>query len=155
MRFKHTLAACATAMAALLVPLAATPAAAATPTTGDSVEATDFSFSGSFEIGWRVGPNKLDPVKITLRDQATDGYAIGARLITGGENGKIVWRMRTIPTGQDTASWTTYAAPGGWINYAYFEVCKVKVSNGAVSYCHTTRVMNNPISDDDNVKFPG
>ncbi|MFE5481149.1 hypothetical protein [Streptomyces sp. NPDC056527] len=154
MRFKHTLAAaCATAVAALIVPLAATPAAAAVPTTGDSVTAGDFSFSGSFEIGWRA--DKLDPVKITLRDQRTDGYAVGARLVTGGANGKITWRMRTIPSGQDTASWTTYAAPGGWISYAYFEVCKVNVSNGAVSYCHTTRVMNNPISDEDNVPFPG
>lgn len=153
MRFKHAMAACSVAVAALLVPLAATPAAAATPTTGDSVQATDYSYYGSFEIGWRV--DKLDPVKITLKDTKTDGYAVGARLITNGQNGKIVWRMRTIPSGQDTASWTTYAAPGGWISSAYFEICKVKVSTGALSYCDTTRVMHNPISDENNVPFPG
>lgn len=108
----------------------ATPAAAAPPTTYASVRATDRSFSGSVSIGWRLRPYSLDPVTISVQDDAPDGYAIGARLITNGDNGHIAWRLRTIPSGQDTATWTTYAEPGGYISNAYIEVCKIKVSTG-------------------------
>ncbi|MEU4348102.1 hypothetical protein [Streptomyces sp. NPDC023838] len=148
MRLKHTLAAgAAAALAALLVPLAATPAAAATPTTSDTVTATDWTFEGHMDIGWRIRPYSLDPINISLKDTASDGYAIGARLITNGDNGRIVWRMRTIPSGQATASWTTYASPGGYISSAYFEVCKIKVSTGVISYCQSSSVMSAPFDD--------
>ncbi|MFI8289551.1 hypothetical protein EAO71_33895 [Streptomyces sp. ms191] len=147
MRFKYTVATCAAALAAVFGPLAATPAAAAPLTTSDSVTATDFSYYGRMDIGWRVRPNRLDPINITLKDTATDGYAIGIRLITNGENGRIEWRMRTIPTGKDTATWTTYAAPGGYISLAYFEVCKIKVSTGVVTTCHASSVMHAPFDD--------
>ncbi|WP_277436369.1 hypothetical protein [Streptomyces sp. SPB162] len=114
MRFQYTVAACAAALAVLIVPLAATPAAAALPTTSDTV--TEHEFSGHMDIGWRVQPYRLDPIQITLKDTATDGYSIGIRLVTYGENGKIIWKLRTIPAGQDTAYWTTYAEPGGYIS---------------------------------------
>ncbi|MCZ4119684.1 hypothetical protein [Streptomyces sp. H39-S7] len=153
MRFQHTILAGAAALAALIVPLAATPAAAAVPTTSDTV--TENSFSGHMDIGWRISPYRLDPIHITLKDTAADGYAIGTRLVTYGENGKIVWKMRTIPTGQDTAAWTTYAAPGGYINYAYFQVCKIKVSTGVISYCHDSNVMNAPFDDSSMSRFQG
>lgn len=153
MRFQHTIMAGAAALAALIVPLAATPAAAATPTTSDTVG--DNSFSGRMDIGWRIQPYRLDPIQITLKDTATDGYAIGTRLITYGENGQIIWKMRTIPSGQDTATWTTYAAPGGYINYAYFEVCKIKVSSGVIASCWSSKVMNAPFDDSSVSHFQG
>ncbi|MFI1177209.1 hypothetical protein [Streptomyces melanogenes] len=148
MRFKHALATfTSVALAAVIVPAVATPAAAAPPTTYASVRATDWSFSGSVSIGWRLRPYSLDPVTISVQDDAPDGYAIGARLITNGENGHIVWRMRTIPSGQDTATWTTYATPGGYINNAYIEVCKIKVSTGAIAFCQSSDVMSAPFDD--------
>ncbi|MFF8274622.1 hypothetical protein ACF05T_00690 [Streptomyces lateritius] len=146
MRFKHAVAACAAALAALLVPLTATPAAAATPTTSDTVTATDWSYEGRVDIGWR-SPTKLDPITIRATDMRTDGYTVGIRLITNGENGRIVWRMRTVPTGQNTATWTTYAAPGGHISYAYFEVCQIKASTGVIWSCGASKVMHAPFDD--------
>ncbi|OAR22563.1 hypothetical protein A8W25_23380 [Streptomyces sp. ERV7] len=148
MRLKHALATCTTVvLAALLVPAAASPAAAAPPTTYASVRATDWSYAGSVSIGWRIRPYSLDPVTISIQDTATDGYAIGARLVTNGDNGHIVWRMRTIPSGQDTATWTTYATPGGYINNAYIEVCKIKVSTGVIASCESSSVMSAPFDD--------
>ncbi|MDX2591396.1 MULTISPECIES: hypothetical protein [Streptomyces] len=148
MRLKHTLAAsAAVALAAVLVPAAATPAAAAPLTTSASVRATDYSYSGRVDIGWRLRPYSLDPVTIHVEDTATDGYAIGARLVTNGDNGHIVWRLRTIPSGQDTATWTTYASPGGYIDNAYIEVCKIRVSTGVISSCESSSVMNAPFDD--------
>ncbi|GAA0588902.1 hypothetical protein [Streptomyces crystallinus] len=148
MRLKHALAACTTvALAAVVVPAAATPAAAAPLTTSSSLRATDYSFAGSVSLGWRISPYRLDPVTISVQDTSPDGYAIGARLVTNGANGHIVWRMRTIPTGQDTATWTTYAEPGGYIDNAYIEVCKIKVSTGVIAYCQASDVMSAPFDD--------
>ncbi|WHM40910.1 hypothetical protein [Streptomyces sp. BPTC-684] len=111
------------------------------------MSATDFSFSGREDIGWRLRSYSLDPVKITIHDTAPDGYAIGARLVTNGDNGHIVWRLRTIPSGQETATWTTYATPGGYISNAYIEVRKIKVSTGVISYCQSSSVMSAPFDD--------
>ncbi|PKV82860.1 hypothetical protein [Streptomyces sp. TLI_146] len=55
--------------------------------------------------------------------------------------------MRTILSGQDTATWTTYAAPGGYIGNAYIEVCKIKVSTGAIAFCQSSGVMGAPFDD--------
>ncbi|MEV6549790.1 hypothetical protein AB0M57_13930 [Streptomyces sp. NPDC051597] len=148
MRFKHTFAAsAAVALAAVIVPAAATPAVAAPPTTSASVSGSDHTFAGSVSIGWRLQPYRLDPVTISIEDDRVDGYAIGARLITNGQNGHIVWRMRTIPSGQDTATWTTYAEPGGYINNAYIEVCKINASTGDIAFCQSSEVMDNPFDD--------
>ncbi|MFI1645387.1 hypothetical protein ACH4XT_00355 [Streptomyces avidinii] len=59
-------------------------------------------------IGWRLNPYRLDPIQITAQDRATDGYVVGIRLITNGENGHKVWTMRTVPSGQTSASWSMH-----------------------------------------------
>jgi hypothetical protein len=58
--------------------------------------------------------------------------------------------MRTVPTGQNTATWTTYAAPGGYIGYAYFEVCQIRANTGVIWSCGVSNVMHNPFDDSSN-----
>ncbi|WP_369149079.1 hypothetical protein [Streptomyces sp. R44] len=143
MRFKSSLVASAAALAAVVTPLLASPAAAASGT--EQTVSTNWYY-GRMVIGWRINPYRLDPIQITAEDRATDGYVIGIRLITNGEAGHKVWKMRTVPTGQTSASWSTYLE-AGWIDNAYFEVCKIGASSGAIASCEASGVMNNPFDD--------
>ncbi|MGW8766090.1 hypothetical protein ACWGN5_26745 [Streptomyces sp. NPDC055815] len=142
MRFKSSLVASA-ALAAVVTPLLASPAAAAS---GTEQTVSTNSYYGRMVIGWRINPYRLDPIQITAQDRATDGYVVGIRLITNGEAGHKVWKMRTVPSGQTSASWSTYLE-AGWIDNAYFEVCKIGASSGAIASCEASGVMNNPFDD--------
>ncbi|MFD0121719.1 MULTISPECIES: hypothetical protein [Streptomyces] len=103
MRLRSSLVATAAALATIVVPLLAGPAAAAS-------------------------------------------YVIGIRLITNGAAGHKVWAMRTVPSGRTTASWSTYLQ-AGWIDNAYFEVCKIGATSGVIARCESSSVMNNPFDD--------
>ncbi|MFF4421802.1 hypothetical protein ACFY04_13600 [Streptomyces sp. NPDC001549] len=35
----------------------------------------------------------------------------------------------------------------GWIDNAYFEVCKIGASSGVIASCEASGVMNNPFDD--------
>ncbi|MCX4779323.1 hypothetical protein [Streptomyces sp. NBC_01264] len=144
MRLKSSLVASAAALATVITPLVATPAAAAPLTTSDWVSAPPYY--GSMSIGWRVSPLRLDPIKIVAEDHLTDGYTIGIRLVTWGEAGKRTWTMRTVPAGQTHAEWTTYL-DAGWIEQAMFQVCKIN-ARGVIASCEESRIMHNPINDD-------
>ncbi|MFD9613914.1 hypothetical protein ACFWWS_31605 [Streptomyces sp. NPDC059083] len=143
MRFKSSLVASAAALAAVATPLLASPAAAAS---GTEQSVSTNSYYGRMVIGWRINPYRLDPIQIIAEDRATDGYVVGIRLITNGESGHKVWKMRTVPSGQTSASWTTYLE-AGWIDNAYFEVCKIGASSGVIASCEASGVMNNPFDD--------
>ncbi|MCY0934811.1 hypothetical protein [Streptomyces sp. H34-S4] len=143
MRLKSSLVVTAAALATLVTPLLASPAAAAGGTE-ETVSAN--AYYGRMVIGWRINPYRLDPIQIIAQDRATDGYVVGIRLVTNGEVGHKVWSMRTVPSGQTSASWSTYLE-AGWIDNAYFEVCKIKASNGAIASCDASRVMYNPFDD--------
>lgn len=144
LRLKTSLVATASALAAVLTPLLASPAAAAAYATEETVSTN--SYYGRMTIGWRINPYRLDPIQITAQDRATDGYKIGIRLVTNGASGHRVWSMRTVPTGQTSASWSTYLE-AGWIDNAYFEVCKIGASSGVIAGCDASRVMVNPFDD--------
>ncbi|MDD9377238.1 hypothetical protein M8Z33_11230 [Streptomyces sp. ZAF1911] len=144
MRLKSSLVATAAALATIITPLIASPAAAATPGTLETVSAN--AYYGQMGIGWRIRPFRLDPINIVATDRATDGYIVGIRLITYGELGKKVWKMRTVPSGQTTGSWTTYL-DAGYVEYALFQVCKISASNGAIASCEESRTMYNPFDD--------
>ncbi|MCM2417116.1 hypothetical protein [Streptomyces sp. RKAG293] len=62
---------------------------------------------------------------------------------------------RPDPAARDAATWTAYAAPGGYINYACFDVCKIKVSTGVISSCCSSKVMNAPFDDSSMSHFQG
>ncbi len=143
MRLKSSLVATAAALATLLTPLLASPAAAAS---GTEATVSTNSYYGRMVIGWRLNPYRLEPIQIVAQDRATDGYVVGVRLITNGEKGHKVWAMRTVPSGQTSASWSTYLQ-AGWIDNAYFEVCKIGASSGAIASCESSSVMNNPFDD--------
>ncbi|MEU0404100.1 hypothetical protein ABZ318_28505 [Streptomyces sp. NPDC006197] len=142
MRLKSSLVAAA-ALATVITPLLASPAAAAS---GTEATVSANSYYGRMVIGWGINPYRLDPIQIFAQDRATDGYVVGIRLITNGESGHKVWSMRTVPSGQTSASWSTYLQ-AGWIDNAYFEVCKIGASSGAIASCEASAVMNNPFDD--------
>ncbi|WP_327739420.1 hypothetical protein OG749_41895 [Streptomyces nojiriensis] len=143
MRRKTSLVATAAALATVVTPLLASPAAAASGTE-DTVSTN--SYYGRMVIGWGINPYRLDPIRITAQDRATDGYVVGIRLVTNGEAGHKVWKMRTVPSGQTSASWTT-SLQAGWIDNAYFEVCKIGAGSGVIASCEASGVMNNPFDD--------
>ncbi|WP_328960901.1 hypothetical protein [Streptomyces virginiae] len=143
MRLKSSLVATAAALATIVVPLLASPAAAAS---GTEATVSTNSYYGRMVIDWGLNPYRLDPIQITAQDRATDGYVIGIRLITNGEAGHKVWSMRTVPSGQTSASWSTYLQ-AGWIDNAYFEVCKIGAGSGVIARCESSAVMNNPFDD--------
>ncbi|WP_404961833.1 hypothetical protein [Streptomyces sp. 147326] len=143
MRLKSSLVATAAALATVVIPLLASPAAAAS---GTEETVSTNSYYGRMVIGWRINPYRLDPIQIIVQDRATDGYVVGIRLITNGESGHKVWKMRTVPSGQTSASWSTYLE-AGWIDNAYFEVCKIGASSGVIASCEASGVMNNPFDD--------
>ncbi|MFD9478738.1 MULTISPECIES: hypothetical protein [Streptomyces] len=143
MRLKSSLVATAAALATVVTPLLASPAAAAS---GTQETVSTNSYYGRMVIGWGINPYRLDPIQITAQDRATDGYVVGIRLITNGEAGHKVWKMRTVPSGQTSASWTTHLE-AGWIDNAYFEVCKIGASSGVIASCESSGVMNNPFDD--------
>ncbi|MER7823406.1 hypothetical protein ABTX85_12685 [Streptomyces sp. NPDC096097] len=143
MRLKSSLVATAAALATIIVPLLASPAAAAS---GTEATVSTNAYYGRMVIGWGLNPYRLDPIQIVAQDRATDGYVIGIRLITNGESGHKVWSMRTVPSGQTTASWSTYLQ-AGWIDNAYFEVCKIGASSGVIARCESSSVMHNPFDD--------
>ncbi|MCX5406293.1 hypothetical protein OHA37_20765 [Streptomyces sp. NBC_00335] len=144
MRLKSSLVATAAALAAILTPLVASPAAAAGTVSDESISTN--AYYGRAVIQWRINPYRLDPIALIAEDRATDGYVIGIRLVTGGEIGNRTWAMRTVPTGQTRAEWRTYLE-AGWIDYAYFQVCKIKAGSGAIASCHDSKVMHNPFDD--------
>ncbi|MFE9933018.1 hypothetical protein [Streptomyces sp. NPDC005533] len=143
MRLKSSLVATAAALATVVIPLIASPAAAAS---GTEATVSANSYYGRMVIGWGINPYRLDPIQIVAQDRATDGYVVGIRLITNGASGHRVWSMRTVPSGQTTASWSTYLE-AGWIDNAYFEVCKIGASSGVIATCEASSVMNNPFDD--------
>ncbi|MEV7612085.1 hypothetical protein [Streptomyces sp. NPDC089799] len=143
MRLKSSLVATAAALATVMIPLVASPAAAAS---GTEQWVSTNSYYGRMVLNWRVNPYRLDPIQITAQDRATDGYVVGIRLVTNGESGHRVWKMRTVPSGQTTASWTT-SLEAGWIDNAYFEVCKIGASSGVIASCEASTVMVNPFDD--------
>ncbi|WP_030713112.1 hypothetical protein [Streptomyces sp. NRRL F-2580] len=143
MRLKSSLVATAAALATVVIPLIASPAAAAS---GTEQTVSTNSYYGRMVIGWRINPYRLDPIQIVAQDRATDGYVVGIRLITNGASGHKVWSMRTVPSGQTSASWSTYLE-AGWIDNAYFEVCKIGASSGVIASCEASGVMNNPFDD--------
>ncbi|MDX3536834.1 hypothetical protein PV721_21135 [Streptomyces sp. MB09-01] len=143
MRLKSSLVATAAALATVVIPLIASPAAAAS---GTEETVSTNSYYGRMVIGWRINPYRLDPIQIVAQDRASDGYVVGIRLITNGESGHKVWKMRTVPSGQTSASWSTYLE-AGWIDNAYFEVCKIGASSGVIASCEASGVMNNPFDD--------
>lgn len=143
MRTKISLVATAAALATVVTPLLASPAAAASRTE-QSVSTN--SYYGRMVLSWGINPYRLDPIQITAEDRATDGYVVGIRLVTNGASGHRVWKMRTVPSGQTTASWTT-SLEAGWIDNAYFEVCKIGASSGVIASCESSSVMNNPFDD--------
>ncbi|MGW1773655.1 hypothetical protein [Streptomyces sp. NPDC002104] len=144
MRFKTGLVVTAAALATLLTPLIASPAAAGNLVSDESISTN--AYYGRMAWQWRINPYRLDPIAVIAEDRATDGYRIGIRLVTGGELGKKTWSMRIVPTGQTHAEWQTYLE-AGWIDYAYFQVCKINASSGAVASCHDSKVMQNPFDD--------
>ncbi|MFB7176808.1 hypothetical protein ACFCYI_03745 [Streptomyces sp. NPDC056257] len=143
MRLKSSLVATAAALATVVIPLVASPAAAASGT--EATVSTNWYY-GRMVIGWRINPYRLDPIQIVAQDRATDGYVVGIRLVTNGASGHKVWSMRTVPSGQTTASWSTYLE-AGWIDNAYFEVCQIGASSGVIARCESSSVMNNPFDD--------
>ncbi|MFB6522213.1 hypothetical protein [Streptomyces sp. NPDC056401] len=144
MRLKSSLVATAAALATIITPLIASPAAAAGQITEERVY--NNAYYGQMTIGWKINPYRLDPIAITAEDHVTDGYVIGIRLVTSGEAGTKVWKMRTVPTGQTHAEWSTYLE-AGWVDWAYFQVCKIRASNGVIASCEDSRVMGNPFDD--------
>ncbi|MCM2430661.1 hypothetical protein [Streptomyces sp. RKAG337] len=62
---------------------------------------------------------------------------------------------RPAVAARDTATWTTYAAPGGCINHACCEICKIKVSTGVISSCWSSKVMNARFDDSSMSHFQG
>ncbi|CAM5340877.1 hypothetical protein [Streptomyces avidinii] len=143
MRLKSSLVATAAALATVVTPLIASPAAAAS---GTEATVSTNSYYGRMAIGWRLNPYRLDPIQITAQDRATDGYVVGIRLITNGENGHKVWSMRTVPSGRTSASWSTHLQ-AGWIDNAYFEVCKIGAGSGVIASCESSAVTHNPFDD--------
>ncbi|MFD6911354.1 hypothetical protein [Streptomyces virginiae] len=143
MRLRSSLVATAAALATIVVPLLAGPAAAAS---GTEATVSTNSYYGRMVIGWGINPYRLDPIQIVAQDRATDGYVIDIRLITNGAAGHKVWAMRTVPSGRTTASWSTYLQ-AGWIDNAYFEVCKIGATSGVIARCESSSVMNNPFDD--------
>ncbi|MFF3216542.1 hypothetical protein ACFYYB_38720 [Streptomyces sp. NPDC002886] len=144
MRLKTGLVATAAALSTLLVPLIASPAAAGNLVSDESISTN--AYYGRMAWQWRINPYRLDPIAIIAEDRATDGYVIGIRLVTSGESGNRTWAMRTVPTGQTHYEWRTYLE-AGWIDHAYFQVCKIKATTGAIASCHDSKVMQNPFDD--------
>lgn len=144
LRLKSSLVATAAALATVLTPLLASPAAAAGHATDQSVSSN--AYYGRMVIGWQMRPYRLDPIHIIAEDHLTDGYVIGIRLVTSGAAGNKVWKMRTVPSGQTSAQWTTYL-DAGWVDHAYFQVCKIGATSGVIASCRDSRVMLNPFDD--------
>ncbi|WP_424213354.1 hypothetical protein ACN20G_15420 [Streptomyces sp. BI20] len=136
MRIKTGLVAAAAALATLLTPLAAGPAAAAGQITEATVE--DPAFYGRVVLGWRY--DGIDPILITAQDRKTDGFAIGIRLVINDGNGQL----RVIPSGKASAEWRTYLRQSN-VYSVYFRVCKIRVANDNIEDCYSSRVMENPI----------
>ncbi|MFD6887394.1 hypothetical protein [Streptomyces sp. NPDC059957] len=143
MRLKNSLVAGGAALATVITTLIATPAAAAPA--GTLTDVSSSAYYGKVGIGWRINPFRLDPINIVAKDLRTDGYTIGIRLVTWGELGKKTWKMRTVPSGQTQAQWSTYL-DAGWIDQALFQICKIN-SYGDIVSCEESSVMHNPLDD--------
>jgi hypothetical protein len=103
------------ALAAVLVPLAASPAAAA----GASASC---SITGSASWTW-VSRTKISPLSINVKDTLADGYHPAVRLVT--YNGSTVksWTWRHVYGGAGSSeTWNTYAEDSTGIKHAGVEV---------------------------------
>lgn len=144
MRLKHVLATSVASLVAVLAPVAATPAAAAGNTTSATFS-TNWGW-GQVQAGWRLNPYKLDPVQLRLKDQFADGYAVAIRLVTVDAAGTHNWKYRVLSAGAgSSATWTTYADTGHYVDQAYIQVCKVR--GGVYSSCGRSAVMTPPFDD--------
>lgn len=99
------------AAAAAFVPLAASPAAAAT---GSMCDAT--GVRGSWWGQWE-SPQKLDPLSLYVKDYKADSHHVGVRLQTENKNGTWkTWSWHEVYGGNGAEqTWDTHAYDSDWI----------------------------------------
>ncbi|MER6180773.1 hypothetical protein [Streptomyces sp. NPDC001652] len=114
-----------TGLAALAVPMAATPAAAAEysnsctvvrATTGGGIANVAYAH---VDADWSTR-NKMDPVVLLARDNEADGHHVAVRLVTWQADGEVkYWTWRHYYGGNGGQDyWTTSASDSQGIKYA-------------------------------------
>ncbi|MFJ5774834.1 hypothetical protein [Streptomyces sp. NPDC093094] len=106
------------ALAAVLVPLAASPAAAA----GASASCSVTGGTGSASWTW-ASRTKLNPLSITVKDTKADGYHPAVRLVTYTGSTVKTWSWHHVYGGSGASeTWNTYAEDTRGIKHAGVEV---------------------------------
>ncbi|WP_406732046.1 hypothetical protein [Streptomyces sp. NBC_01794] len=134
------------AVAALAIPITATPASAASYEQACFVPGgfgDVFSAKGSGSWDW-AGKYDLKPVEMSLTDMASDGHHVAIRLVTkraNGSNTGWTWRHNYDGKGR-TITYGTYAHDAAGILGGYFEVATYEGST-QLNSC-TTNYAKNP-----------
>ncbi|MFI7005836.1 hypothetical protein [Streptomyces sp. NPDC050145] len=115
MNTRKTGAFVAGALAAVLIPLAASPAAAA----GASKSCSVTGASGTGSWTW-AGRTKLDPLKLKGKDTKADGYHPAIRLVTYTGSKVKLWPWHHVSGSAET--WNTSAHDTRGIKHAGVEV---------------------------------
>ncbi|MFD6416573.1 hypothetical protein [Streptomyces sp. NPDC060194] len=152
MRRRFTVGLGAAAAALLTVTLGVGPASASTVTDTSVSQNWGYAYA---KTQWRLNPYRLDPVYLEVKDKLADGHSVGIRLVTYGDAGRHYFPIRRVSTGAGTYNaWLTYANPGGWIDYAYVQLCQMEGSQ--ILKCIDSRIMY-PAFDDSGAAppFPG
>ncbi|MEV8430820.1 hypothetical protein [Streptomyces chartreusis] len=106
------------AVAAVLIPLAAGPAAAA----GASASCSVTGGTGSATWTW-VSKTKIDPLKISVKDTKADGYHPAVRLVTYTGSTVKHWSWHHVTGGSGSSeTWNTSAEDSRGIKHAGVEV---------------------------------
>ncbi|MEV1081670.1 hypothetical protein AB0I98_26055 [Streptomyces sp. NPDC050211] len=106
------------ALAAVLVPLAASPAAAA----GASASCSVTGGTGSASWTW-VSRTKINPLTITVKDTKADGYHPAVRLVTYTGSTVKHWSWHHVYGGNGASeTWHTSAEDSRGIKHAGVEV---------------------------------
>lgn len=106
------------ALAAVLIPLAASPAAAA----GASASCSVTGGTGSASWTW-VSKTKINPLSITVKDNKADGYHPAVRLVTYTGSTVKHWSWHHVYGGNGASeTWNTSAEDSRGIKHAGVEV---------------------------------
>ncbi|MDQ0581022.1 hypothetical protein QF030_003200 [Streptomyces rishiriensis] len=114
----------AASVASLAVPLAATPAAAATYE--HSCFSAGVAVAGASGGGkWNyASQTKLDPLTLSVADMKADGHSVGVRLITRRSNGtNAYWAWHRLYAGAgNSQSWGTNLTDSAGVRQAWAQV---------------------------------